>query len=631
MQGTNAGGPILSQRLRVLLALHAPESRTGSVPPRVRELQHALTVADVDADVSTADAPDASGYDLVHAFNVWEPSAALAQLRHLRGFATPVVFSPSYIELSEFAWAARAVPQIFDGVVSAPDREAYLRAAADGSLVADGVARCARNEIVPGYFARLNDMLGLVDHVIGASETEIEQLWATGAARAPFTIARDGVDAARFAAASPQPFAHRFGVGDYVLCVGAIEPRRNQLLLAHALRDTGVALVLMGVRADAQYAAAVARVGGPNVRVVDDTAAIADADLVASAYAGARVVVLASWCEAGALGPLEAAAAGAPLVLSDRGAAKEYFGELARYCDPADVVSIRAAVLDACAAPPDAARRTALRAHAARHTWAAAARATLEGYAAARAQVAPRTMTARADVGTRTSTNHANASATRPTRAAAATSAPPSHANAGRVGAAPRKLEIGSGTDPQPGYEHLDSRPDLPCLEHVHDIQAPLRFADHTFDEILSRSCLEHVSWRVVTGILRDWHRVLKPGGTLRVYVPDFEYLCRMYLAGKSDEHLHPSYIDAANTLLGGYTPNAWAMIKMFGGQEYPANFHAAGYDFATFARILQSAGFEQVTRVPPAHGLYVVAHRPLADPLTVRGRHQQDALQLAR
>ena len=167
----------------------------------------------------------------------------------------------------------------------------------------------------------------------------------------------------------------------------------------------------MGVRADAQYAAAVARVGGPNVRVVDDTAAIADADLVASAYAGARVVVLASWCEAGALGPLEAAAAGAPLVLSDRGAAKEYFGELARYCDPADVVSIRAAVLDACPAPPDAARRTALRAHAARHTWAAAARATLEGYAAARAQVAPRTMTARADVGTRTSTNHANASA----------------------------------------------------------------------------------------------------------------------------------------------------------------------------------------------------------------------------
>ncbi len=175
---------------------------------------------------------------------------------------------------------------------------------------------------------------------------------------------------------------------------------------------------------------------------------------------------------------------------------------------------------------------------------------------------------------------------------------------------APRKLEIGSGTDPQPGYEHLDARQDLPDLDHVHDIQQPLPFPDVTFDEILSRSCLEHVSWRDVRRILTDWCRVLKPGGTLRVYIPDFEYLCRMYLSGAADEHLHPSYIDAANELLGGYTPNAWAMIKMFGGQEYPANFHCGGYDLATFTRILHTAGFEQVTRVPPHHGLYVVARR---------------------
>jgi len=585
-------GPASPQRPRVLLALHAPESRTGSVPARMRELQHALAALGVDADVSAADAPDPSGYELVHVFNVWEPTAALAQLRHLRRFATPVVFSPIYIELSEFAWAARAVPQIFQLATSRAERDAYLRAAADGSLVADGVERFARNEIVPGYFAALAEMIGLVDLVISASEIELEQLWATGVPRVPFTVARDGVDASRFAAASPQSFARRYDVADYVLCVGAIEPRRNQLLLAHALRDAQVPLVLIGARADTEYAAALTRVGGPNILVVDDAAVLADAGLVASAYAGARVVALPSWCEASALGPLEAAAAGAPLVLGDRSAARDYFGELATYCDPGDVVSIRDAVLRAYGEPPDAARRSALRAHAARHTWAATARATLKGYAAARAHVVGRSRAGR----THTPAPHMNGGGvTGP------------EANGGRIDT-PRKLEIGSGTDPQPGYEHLDSRPDLPCLEHVHDIQDRLPFRDHTFDEILSRSCLEHVSWRVVTGILRDWHRVLKPGGTLRVYVPDFEYLCRMYLAGKHDEHLHPSYVEAADTLLGGYTTNAWAMIKMFGGQEYPANFHAAGYDFATFARILQTAGFEQVARVPPAHGLYVVA-----------------------
>ncbi len=590
-RSTAVSAPVSPQRLRVLLALHAPESRHGSAPPRrVRELQRCFAALGVDADVSTADAPDPSGYDLVHVFNVWEAASALAQLRHLRRFATPIVFSPTYIELSEFAWAARAVPQIFQLAGSAAERDDYLRAAADGSLVADGVERFARNEILPGYFAALREMIGLADHLIAASEIEMEQLWAAGVPRAPFTVARDGVDAPRFAAASPQSFAQRCGLRDYVLCVGAIEPRRNQLLLAHALRHARVPLVLVGARADADYAASVARVAGPNVVVIDDAAVHADADLVASACAGARVVAFPSWCEGSALASLEAAAAGAPLVLSDRGAAREYFGDHATYCDPGDIASIRGAVLRAFEEPPDAARRAALRALAAQHTWAAGARAMLKGYAAARANVARRPTAAR----TNGSAAHANSGGT--------------HANGSRTGAAPRKLEIGSGTDPQPGYEHLDSRPDLPCLEHVHDIQQPLPFADHTFDEILSRSCLEHVSWRVVTGILRDWQRVLKPGGTLRVYVPDFEYLCRMYLAGKHDEHLHPSYVDAAETLLGGYTPGAWAMIKMFGGQEYPANFHAAGYDFATFSRILQAAGFAQVTRVPPQHGLYVVA-----------------------
>src|SRR5712691_3331597 len=153
---TAVSAPASPQRLRVLLALHAPESRDGSAPPRrVRELQRCFAALGVDAAVSTADSPDPSSYDLVHVFNVWEAAAALAQLRHLSRFATPIVFSPTYIELSEFAWAARAVPQIFQLAGSAAEVDAYLRAAADGSLVADGVERFARNEILPGYFAAL--------------------------------------------------------------------------------------------------------------------------------------------------------------------------------------------------------------------------------------------------------------------------------------------------------------------------------------------------------------------------------------------------------------------------------------------------------------------------------------------
>ena len=69
-----------------------------------------------------------------------------------------------------------------------------------------------------------------------------------------------------------------------------------------------------------------------------------DHNLVQSAYAAASVHVLASFGETPGLVNLEAAAQGCPIVVSDRGAERDYFGDGAIYCDPLDPSSIRAAV-----------------------------------------------------------------------------------------------------------------------------------------------------------------------------------------------------------------------------------------------------------------------------------------------
>jgi glycosyltransferase involved in cell wall biosynthesis len=63
--------------------------------------------------------------------------------------------------------------------------------------------------------------------------------------------------------------------------------------------------------------------------------------------AKATVHCLPSFGETPGLANLEAAAAGCPLVVSNRGAEREYFGDLAEYCDPLDPDSIRVAVLAA--------------------------------------------------------------------------------------------------------------------------------------------------------------------------------------------------------------------------------------------------------------------------------------------
>ncbi|HEY64311.1 MAG TPA: glycosyltransferase [Caldilineae bacterium] len=567
-----------SDRLRVLLATHSPENVAHGGPTiRMRKTKEALEKLGVAVDITMDDLPDAKGYDLVHVFNVWAPEPALAQLRHLKRFNIPIVFSPIYLDLSETAWAYKAIPSIFHQARSPEELQRYLAAASDGSLVADGISRFARNEIIPGYFAQVREMIELSDHLIALSNFEMERLWAAGVSPRPFTLVRNAVDFARFARAPRDLFASKYGVRDYVLCVGRLEIRKNQLMLVHALRETDLPVVLIGHPAEPDYVELIRRYSGPNVLFVGRLPH--DDELLASAYAGARVFVLPSWSEGAPLTALEAAAAGVALALSDRSSESEYFGDLAVYCDPGSIDSIREAVLKAYEVlARDDAYRQALQAKVrTTYTWENAAHDTLQAYTYALETFRPRHVQHH-------TLNH------------------------------PRRLEIGSGMNPQPGYEHLDIRRDLPHLEYVHDINQPLPFDEGTFDEILSRSCLEHISWRKVIDLLRDWRRVLKPGGMLRIWMPDLEYLCRAYLSGKSDEHLDSAYIAASEKLLGGYTPAAWAIIKMFGGQDYPDNFHRAVYDFATFSRILQMAGFERIERLPPYHGLHLVAYRPQPD-----------------
>jgi hypothetical protein len=74
---------------------------------------------------------------------------------------------------------------------------------------------------------------------------------------------------------------------------------------------------------------------------------------------------------------LEAGAAGCNIVSTDRGSAREYLEEMAWYCDPRSVESVREAVQAAYEAP----RSERLREHIQEHfTWRQAAEQTVEGY-----------------------------------------------------------------------------------------------------------------------------------------------------------------------------------------------------------------------------------------------------------
>jgi len=564
-----------SRRLRVLFALHAPESVVPVGGPSIRlpRMQQALAAHGVDVDIAREELPDPRGYDLVHVFNIWEPGAALRQLQHLRGLDVPILFSPIFLKLEEGLWAQRAVLPVFRQNLSDADLAAALERLATTPMdvrEATGLAIDATWEQWP---ARVREITALADHLVMLSECEMSALHRIGALGTSFSLVHNGVDPTWAEGATGDAFREKFGVGDYVLSVGRLEPRKNQLLLARALRDTNIDLVLVGEPAKPEYAELVRRHGG-RVHMVGRLTH--EDPLLRSAFAGARAFALPSWSEGAPLVALEAAAFGLPLVLSDRSGEQEYFGPLARYCDPLDLDGLRQQVTEAFAEPLDSDLRQARRGLiGSALTWAHTARETAQSYATVLKQ-------------------------RRSDRPLPGGFQPP----------APRRLEIGSGMNPQRGYEHLDARPDLPDIDHVADIRHVLPFPTGTFDEVMSRSCIEHVSWREVRTVLTEWGRILKPGGKLDVWTPDFEYLCRQYLARRDDRHLDPALAEEARRALGGYDAQAWAIIKMFGGQDYPENFHGAVMDEEVLTRVLQVSGFARVERREPFGGLRLWAER---------------------
>ncbi len=378
---SGANGRALRRVERPGLIVHGTEKATDKGGPSTRA---PITVSRLrrlgyDASLLHGTHYEQRKHDLFHVFNIWHPATCRKAIEHARLSGRPVVLSPIYLDLSEKRLFDHDIPKIFARQFSPSmiDGEyARLREAH-----AHRVARADRSQLEPfeGFADEVRELLGMCDHLICLSEHERRNLRALGADVTRSTLVPNPVEPSLYAAATPELFQETYGVKDYVLCVGRLESRKNQITLLHALRDSGIPLVLLGHAAKPDYEKLLRSIAGPNVVFVGRVPP--NSPMLASAYAGARVFCLPSWSEGAPLVALEAAASGCNMVLSNRSSEQEYFGTRSAYCDPGDPQDIRAKVMSAYEARfSEADRQELARWSAETYSWDAHVRKTADVY-----------------------------------------------------------------------------------------------------------------------------------------------------------------------------------------------------------------------------------------------------------
>jgi glycosyltransferase involved in cell wall biosynthesis len=187
-------------------------------------------------------------------------------------------------------------------------------------------------------------MLEVADIILPNSKAEVNQLVKL------FAIDKNKVHVCylaadeRFSRAKPDEFIARFGLNDFILSVGRIEPRKNQLNLIKALKGCEKKLVIIGniVLGYEKYYEECKRLGGDDVLFINNINH--ENTILASAYAAAKVFVLQGWFETPGLVALEAGLAGCNLAVTNAGSTREYFTDYAEYFNPANTKSIKTAI-----------------------------------------------------------------------------------------------------------------------------------------------------------------------------------------------------------------------------------------------------------------------------------------------
>lgn len=144
-----------------------------------------------------------------------------------------------------------------------------------------------------------------------------------------------------------------------------------------------------------------------------------------------------------------------------------------------------------------------------------------------------------------------------------------------------RCLDIGAREYRLDGFETLDIDPNIKGLDYVLDASQPLPFEDNSFDIVHASHIIEHISYTKIEQVLKEWIRILRPGGVLEIWTPNLLRIAQRFL----------------NTETGN--PAEWKRdpCEAFCVFIYPPG-HVAAYTERYLKQVLKKLGIKNIRRM---------------------------------
>jgi predicted SAM-dependent methyltransferase len=155
-----------------------------------------------------------------------------------------------------------------------------------------------------------------------------------------------------------------------------------------------------------------------------------------------------------------------------------------------------------------------------------------------------------------------------------------------------RKLQLGTGDNVRPGWLNTDMVDHGRQHEIVYlDARKPFPLPDGSFDLVFSEHMIEHLSYAEGLRCLRECHRILRPGGRVRLATPSLSRIAQLYEDNLTDLQRRyirwstDSFVDHSDGYEPGFVLNNF--VRSWG--------HEFIYDERTLRRALQSVGFVDI------------------------------------